>query len=475
MKEQILSLEPTDDLQSLRDKITRVQAERLVLLWPALAEPINNRLDFSLLRRWAATAGSELILVSADGEVRRLARQAGIPCYPSLKETALHGLSPRDQKKVGVLFSQRPPSRPPVPRKENFTDKLPPAVRACIFASAIFALAMLFLLLIPSAKIHVIFPSRAIEVSKPLDPDLCAPQSLALELSSRRVTTGWLSVPTAFAEGAVVLANTSTQAFNLPAGLTVSSKGSIFYETTAGIILLPGKSNSTDVRAVQPGPAGNVAAGAVDRVEGPLALSIQVTNPEPISGGAQAWRSAVTQSDIDTLRAALSAQLRAEAAAGMQNLATAGRTLVEKSLQVQFDPQDAAEYPVNAPADSVGLTLHAEAAAWVCPTGIVQTRAQSALASGLAAGEALSPASVVFHLEENAQGGIDLLASGLAVKLPDPNAMVFALRAHTPGEAGAILQSQFGARSVAGMERWPGWIPVLPLFPYQIEIDAGAE
>ncbi len=149
--------------------------------------------------------------------------------------------------------------------------------------------------------------------------------------------------------------------------------------------------------------------------------------------------------------------------------------MVDKSLQVEFDPQDAAEYPVNAPADSVGLTLHAEASAMVCPTGIVQTRAQSALASGLAAGEALSPASVAFHLEENARGGIDLLVTGLAVKVPDPNAMVMALRARTPGEAGAILQSRFGAHSVVGMERWPGWIPVLPLFPYQIEIDAGAE
>jgi hypothetical protein len=208
-------------------------------------------------------------------------------------------------------------------------------------------------------------------------------------------------------------------------------------------------------------------------VEGPLALSLEATNPEPISGGAQAWRSAVAQADLDALRSSLSDQVRQEAATGMQNLATAGRTLVEKSLQVQFDPADAPDFIVNTPSDTVGLTLHATATAVECPTDIVRSRAQNALVSALAAGETLSPTSVTVRLEGNAQGGIDLHASGLAMKIPDLNVMALALRAHTPGQAAAIMRSQFGARAVAGVDLWPVWIPVLPLFPYQIEIASG--
>jgi len=253
----------------------------------------------------------------------------------------------------------------------------------------------------------------------------------------------------------------------------VSSKSQVFYETTGGVILLPGKSQSAAVRAVEPGPSGNIAAGAVDRVEGPLVLSLEVTNPGPMSGGMQAWRKAVTQADLDALRTSLSDRIRQEAAAGMQNLATAGRTFVDKSLQVQFDPLSAADFPVDSPSDTVGLTLRAVATAWECSTDIVRSRAQSALLSGLAAGETLFPASVTFQLEKNAQGAIDLQASGLAVKIPDLNSMALALRANSPAQAAAVLQSRFGARTVTEMDLWPGWFPVLPLFPYQIEIAAG--
>jgi hypothetical protein len=473
MKEQILSLEPTDDLQSLRDKITRVQAGRLILLWSALSEPINRRLDFALLRRWAAMAGSELILVSADPEVHRLATQTGIPCYLSLKETALYGLSPHNRDFIGGFAVRKIQALRPAPLRINFSDRYPPAVRIGVFASAILSLMILFLLLIPSVKIHAIFPSRAIEVSEPLDSSLCASLSTHLELSSRQETTGFISVPVAYANGIVLLTNESTRILNLPAGLSVSSKGSIFLETTDGVILLPGKSQSVAVRAAKPGPSGNLAAGAIDRVEGPLALSLEATNPEPISGGAQAWRSAVAQADLDALRTSLTDQARQEATTGMQNLATAGRTLVEKSMQVQFDPLDAADFPVNTASDTIGLTLHATATALECPTDIVQSRAQNVLVSVLAAGETLYPASLTIRLEQNTQGAIDLHASGLAMKIPDLNVMALALRARTPGQAASILRSRFGARSVAGVDLWPVWIPVLPLFPYQIEIAAG--
>jgi hypothetical protein len=473
MKEQILSLEPTDDLQLLRDKITRVQAGRLILLWPALTEPINRRLDFALLRRWAAMAGSELILVSADPEVHRLAAQTGIPCYPSLKETALYGLSPHDRDFSRGFTVRQKQARPPAPLRINFSDRHSPAVRIGVFASAILSLLVLFLLLVPTAQINAVFPSRAIEVSKPLDPSLCALISTHLELSSRLETTGFASVPIAYANGIILLTNKSSRILNLPAGVRVSSKGSIFLETTDGVILLPGKSQSVAVRAIKSGPSGNLAAGTIDHVEGPLALSLEATNPEPISGGAQAWRSTVAQTDLDALRTTLTDQARQEATTGMQNLATAGRTLVEKSMQVQFDPLDAADFPVNTPSDTVGLTLHATASALECPTDIVRSRAQNVLVSGLAAGETLYPASLTLRLEENAQGAIDLHASGLAVKIPDPNVMALALRARTPGQAAAIMRSRFGALSVAGVDLWPAWIPVLPLFPYQIEIAAG--
>jgi hypothetical protein len=472
MKEQILSLEPTDDLQTLRDKITCGQAGRLVLLWPALSEPINRRLDFALLRRWAAMAGSDLILVSGDSEVHRLALQTGIPCYLDLKETALHGVSNRGREKAAGSIPRPPPNRPPVPGTGKISRKLPPILQIGLFSAAILSLAILFLLLIPSAHIHAVFPSHSITAVKPLDPSQCNAISIPLELTSRRNTSGFLPFSTAYARGTVLLTNKSTRILDLPSGIRVASKSGIFLETVAGVILAAGKTQTVPVRAVQPGPSGNLPAGAVDHVEGPLALSLQATNPDPISGGAQSWRSAVTQSDLDGLQSALTDQVRQQAEAGMQKLAAAGRTLVEKSLQVQFNPGDAADLPVNSASDTVGLTLHALASALACPTGIVRSRALEALTAALPAGETLSPESVTFRLEESPSQAIVLQATGLAVSIPDPNAMALALRARTPAQAAAILESRFGARRVAGTDLSPAWIPVLPLFPFQIRIAA---
>ena len=475
MKEQILSLEHTDDLQSLRDKINRVQAGRLVLLWPALAEPINRRLDFALIRRWATMVGSELVIVSADPEVRRLSRQTGIPCHSTLKESALAALSvhgfdfPRG-------FTIRPPnSRPPAPRRIQQWRELPPALRIGLFSAAIFSLVALFLLLIPSVRLRVVFPTREFEASEALDPSLCGELTIHLELTDRSTTSGSISAPVTYAKGTIQLTNKSTRILNLPAGLRVSSESGVSFETIDGVVLPAGKSQSVVIRATNPGPSGNLAAGEVDRVDGPLALSLQAINPDPTTGGADAWRSAVSKSDIDALRSSLSNRVQQEAETGMQNLAATSRTIVNHSLQVQFDLRDTTDFDVNTPADTVGLTLHAVASALACPTEIIRSRAQSILASHLRTGEILSPAHLAFHLEKNDQGAIGLHASGQAVKIPDPNSLTLALRGRTPVQADAILQTQFGARKVAAMDLSPAWLPVLPLFPYQIQITAVTE
>jgi hypothetical protein len=475
MKEQILSLEHTDDLQSLRDKINRIQAGRLVLLWPALAEPVNRRLDFALIRRWATMAGSELVIVSTDPEVRRLARQSGIPCHPTLKESALAGLSVRSSDSLSGFAIRPSNSRLPGPRRTPPWRELPPALRIGLFGAAISSLVFLFLLLIPSAHLRVVFPTRILDASGNLDPTLCAELTIRLELTDRRTTSGYISTPVTYAVGAIRLTNKSTRLLNLPAGLRVSSESGVSFETIDGVILPAGKSQSMAIRATNPGPSGNLAAGEVDRVDGPLALSLQAVNPDPTSGGADAWRSAVSKSDIDALRSSLSDRAQQEAESGMQNLAATGRTIVNHSLQVQFDSRDTADFSVNTPADTVGLTLHAAASVLACPIEIVRSRAQNILASHLRADEILSPAKLAFRLERNDQGAIVLYASGQATKISDPNSLTLALRGRTPAQVGAILQTQFGARKVAAMDLSPAWLPVLPLFPYQIQITAVTE
>jgi hypothetical protein len=475
MKEQILVLEATDDLHSLRDKIARAQADRLVLLWPVLAKPVSRRLDLVLMTRWAAAAGSELAVVSADESVRRLARAAGVPSYPNLTASALAGLSPRPPagERLPSLSAGRHP--PPGPPPEGRRRPLPPVLRIGFFCAAVLSIASVFLLLLPSARLRVVFPSRKLEAAAAVESSLCAELYLQLSLSERRATGGRILAPTAYARGELRLTNISSRVLTLPAGIRAASDGGILFETVAGTILAPGQSQLSAVRAVEPGPSANLPAGSITRVPGPLALSLTAENPEPISGGSEAWRSAVSAADVESLRGLLSAQAQQEAAAGLQNLAGEGRLVVAESLRLEFDPQDAPDLPVNTPADSVGLTLHASATMKACPIDAVRARAADLLGAQLMPDEILFPEAPALRLMENADGGIDLAASGTAVKTPGRNEWSLALRARTPAQAVSLLKSRFHAVEVPAVDCFPDWLPALPLFPFQIEIVVEAE
>ncbi len=472
MKEQILVLESTDDLHTVRDKIARAQAGRLVLMWNALEQPLRRRLDLVLMKRWAAMAGSELAIVSTDGEVRRLARHVGISCYPNLTASALAGLSTRskDSGTIRAFHRKRPPaltpSRPSRPRP------IPSALRIGLFSAAVLSIAAVFLLLLPSAKIHVVFPSRIVEASGRLDPTLCSDLKTRLTLSDRLATSGRILAPTAFATGKVNLINISGRTLNVSAGLRVASESGVVFELLEGFPLQPGKSRLSPARAVEPGPAGNLKAGKIMHVLGPLGISLKADNPEAMSGGEEAWRNAISTADWKSLQDSLAEKIRTQASDSLRALAGDSRMVVEESLRLVFDPLDQPDLPVNAPADTVGMTLHAAASLRACPADPVRLRAVEFLRSRLQPGETLSADGLGILLMENPDGGIGLSAAGKAVELPDPNAMAMALRFQSAAGAVSILRDRFRALDVTRIDLTPAWFPLLPLFPYQIEVWA---
>ena len=84
---------------------------------------------------------------------------------------------------------------------------------------------------------------------------------------------------------------------------------------------MPGVIGATieaDVVAIEPGLQGNVDINQINRIEGLLALQLEVRNLEPIEGGGVRSARAVTQSDLDRLRAQVIQQLQTLALAEME-------------------------------------------------------------------------------------------------------------------------------------------------------------
>ena len=83
--EQIIYLEPTDDILSIRDRVEMAEAKRVLLVVPPYSDVLTRRVDLQLDQRRAALAGVELALVVDDDLVRSQAREVGLPVFDSVE------------------------------------------------------------------------------------------------------------------------------------------------------------------------------------------------------------------------------------------------------------------------------------------------------------------------------------------------------------------------------------------------------
>jgi hypothetical protein len=81
MKTQVIQLEVHDDVISIRDKMAWAKTDRILLVFPRQGRLRMRPLDLRLLRRYATALGVELAFVTRSIELKRLAREEGIPSY----------------------------------------------------------------------------------------------------------------------------------------------------------------------------------------------------------------------------------------------------------------------------------------------------------------------------------------------------------------------------------------------------------
>jgi hypothetical protein len=126
--------------------------------------------------------------------------------------------------------------------------------------------------------------------------------------------TGATEVPSSRATGTVVFSNLLAQDYTVGQGTAVrTSAGTpVRFVTTGDVTVPPLGQAAVGIEAVEPGPAGNVDIGLINRVEGAAARAVRVTNPEPTRGGGVSQVRAVTQTDREALRSTLLAELRAQ-------------------------------------------------------------------------------------------------------------------------------------------------------------------
>ena len=252
----------------------------------------------------------------------------------------VRGAGPDSATKAMAIPAPRE-SSPPVP----LVGKPPPrpgrrgllAILAVIVVAAI-VLGVAGFLFLPTASI-VLVPKS--EIVGPVtfvvaaDTSITAPDPAGLRVPAKTFTFDLQASDTFQATGKKVTDTPATGNVNLtncdyqhdarvPAGAIVSTTDGISFTTDADVLvpraalgLGPGgivvtcKTGSVGITAVKPGPAGNVPANTVRRIDKSYGVNppLLVTNPADTTGGTHTETPQVTQADVDGALTALNAKL----------------------------------------------------------------------------------------------------------------------------------------------------------------------
>jgi hypothetical protein len=510
---QTIRLTTQGTLAGALAKLREANCERVLI---AVDPAVNfSAVDLRILRREAAAMGVDVALLTSNASLRRLAAEEGISSFRS-SEWAARAPWRRGHRDSAM---GRPPigsAQPPTPYGPGLFEKRSPSgfrpfsfrrsfVRkrsswwgilglTCFLALILVGVLAAFSAVIPSATITVTPSFEPIQVTVNLKAIQDVPvdvgagvvpaRAVSAQVSgeARMPTTGRSLEPDKKASGKVVLINRVGTSVTVPSGTVVSTAtgNNVQFATQADAPLAPNGRATVPVLAVLPGPSGNVRAGTITRVEGPLALTVLVANDAPTSGGTLAKVGVVTEDDQKLLEIQLFERLKQQAF----------EKLMERVESGSFIPPESVEYLAMSPtfAPFVGevspdltLSMSAQAVGLAVDSGAGSEAALTRLQGAMPPGTRLISDTVRFipgsvSLQDPRTVSFDITAEGTLLKPVDTRAVRTAVLGMDADEAAGLLQERFQLATRPQIALGPDWLPYivplrLPVLPWRIRVN----
>ena len=299
-----------------------------------------------------------------------------------------------------------------------------------------------------------------------------------VEVEGSVLATGTEFAPDQPAQGAVVFTNRRAEPQEIPPGTVVAtSTGSNVSFETVQPVTLPGGVGSqvtAPIRALAPGPAGNVRAFSINTIEGSLGVTTNVINPASTSGGSVKEVPVVKQADKDALRAQLEQQARQKAYLALGELLREGEFVPPETVGALVIDETFDRFTDEA-ADEVTLRLRLLATALAVDGAAADEMALRAMGEKIPRRGQMLADSVRFNRGPAtiAQEGDAVVitfpntASSVVVLDIDPAAVRASIRGMTPGEAVATLQNNWRLQTAPELTLGPDWIePLLRRFDF---------
>jgi hypothetical protein len=489
--EQILYLEVDDDILIVRDRLKRAQAQHVLLVIPQGCKAFTRPLDFRLLRRQAAALKLDVALISGVAKVRDMAIDEGIAIFAKLalgRRTARSSLSWRTEDLPGVEGLRARLKRQQL---KWWHWILGPVAVTTVLAALTWSVLMIW----PSATVRVIQARESIGVStwmeasmgvRSVDWDraLMPARVVEIEVVDRGEieTTGITNVADEKAVGNVLFVNATLREVNVPLDTIVSTSAGtpVRFRTIQQATVPPRGRAAVAIEALEGGPGGNVRANLINRVEGGLAASLNVTNEAPTGGGSNDQARRVTHGDkqqvSDLLRVKLIQKAHAEISAELE-----GEFLPIESLQInEYSIRTNYDHHVDDVSDTLALEMRAVVWGLAISEDTAQEMARRALLKRVRGGFEVLPETVHISRSElvevdEATGNVRFVMDAVALMQAqvDYGLLRQAIRGQPVDQALSYLRETLPVETEPTLNVHPAWLPRVPLMSFRILIVSG--
>lgn len=519
--QQIIKLEDTDDITSIRNRIDfalppvviptgpnggqgsgKVEKQRLLLVVPRKNKALQSLVNMKLLARAAKTQAVEIAVVSDDPTVRDFAKEAGVKIFGSLQTAKWTGWVTANTP-IAWPDETLPPVMPtPVPppvaeekkggkrAKKKKYKVVKGSGRVGIFQQlgALVLLALLAvgvvvgaLVLLPQATVTIIPVAKPLETNLVVKADPTAKSvdfktltfpartaQVELALSGEIETIKTELAPVGNAEGTVTFINRTDKAQLIPISTTLAtSAGEPLEFITAITTVIPAGAGATTtptlVMAVEPGPKGNVGPGKINRFVDPTYNVVaRVINEQALAGGSMEPAKVVVQDDKERLEAYLRQKVQQEGLAQLQASLGEQEFISPETVQVIVLDVKYREFAGDF-SDTFGGEMQAVVRGTVVGGYNANRLALAALQAQVPPGYQLDTkglhfgAGEVLDIQEQTVT-FRILASGLAVPVIDAHKVADEIAWRPIGEAQDLLNQHYDLATVPGVELQPGWL-----------------
>lgn len=490
--EQVIYLEPDDDIASIRDRLEWARARRVLLVVPPKCRALINEVNLKLLHRQARDLSMDLALVTRNSTTKRLAAGLDLPVFSSVQRGQragwYAGKEDVDSQRANL---ERAHWRRVAATPSRGRSPLVQQVFAFGFFSVLVALLTAgALLVVPEARITLSPATQAVSeaILVQASPDVLVTDQEAARIPARLVeivvegeahspTVSRRDAPDAHATGTVVFSNKTSQEVVVPMGVFVrtSTGTNIRFTTTETATLRLRGRAEVGIEAVEPGPSGNVEPFTINVVEGAWALQVAVINDKPTGGGNVAQVGVVTQVDKDRLKAMLLQQLQQEAYLRLQDELREQEFISPETLTIDVLAETYDEF-VGEQADVLGLKMRVSASGVAVPQQEANALVHALLERRVGWGYELLPQGLEFQVgdvvsvEGNSISFI-IRASGFLSAKIDPGVVKQNVRGKPTTLATSYLRESLPLRAEPVVEVSPDWLGRVPFFPFRIHVS----